>query len=76
MQISSPTASFGYYRGNPQFGGYGSGMGTSVAGIGQFAQGQGVTAGDSATSWTPTVMYLFVLVIAEMFVFGFLSRHV
>lgn len=75
MQFSSPTSSFGYYRGNPQFGGYGSGQGQNVAGIGQFAAGQG-GAGTNGSNWSPTVMYLFVLIIAEMFVFGFLSRHV
>jgi hypothetical protein len=48
-----------------------------MAGNGQFAQGQGVPVGPSGTStWTPTILYLFVLVFAEMFVFGILSRHI
>lgn len=75
MQFSYPTASFGYYRGNPQFMGYGSGMGQNVAGVGQLAQGQGAGV-NSANGWTPTIFYLFVLVFAEMVVFGVLSRHV
>lgn len=73
MQFSSPTASFGYYRGSPQFLGTGSGMGPAVQGNSQFAQGQGT---GSTSGWTPTILYLFVLIVAEMFVFGILSRSV
>lgn len=77
MQYAAPTSSYGYYRGNPQFMGYGSGQGQNVAGNGQFAQGQGaLTGGANNSNWTPTILYLFVLVFAEMFVFGILSRHV
>lgn len=75
MQYASPSPSFGYYRGNPQYLGYGSGQGPNVAGNGQYAQGQGPISG-SMTGWTPTILYLFALIIAEMFVFAFLSRHV
>lgn len=74
MQFASPTASFGYYRGAPQYMGQGSGMGQNVAGIGQMPQGQG--GGSNTSNWSPTILYLFVLIIAEMFVFAFLSRHV
>lgn len=77
MQYSTPTASYGYFRGSPLYGGYGSGQGPSMAGNGTFAQGQGnVVGGSGNNNWTPTILYLFVLIIAEMFVFAFLSRHV
>jgi len=75
MQYAAPSSAFGYYRGNPQFMGYGSGQGQNVAGSGTFAQGQGPVSA-STTGWTPTILYLFVLIIAELFVFAFLSRHV
>lgn len=74
MQFSSPTASFGYYRGAPQYLGQGSGMGQNVAGVGQMAQGQGSVG--TPTGWTPTILYLFILIVAEMIVFGILSRHI
>lgn len=35
-----------------------------------FSQGQG----PSTVSWQPTVIYLLVLVLAEMVIFGFISR--
>jgi hypothetical protein len=62
----------GYYSGSPLAGGSGSGMGQAMAGAGQFAPGQGVTVG--GTTWHPTVLYLFALIVAEMVVFGFIAR--
>lgn len=48
-----------------------------MAGNNTFAMGQGGAVGGSdSTAWTPTILYLFVLIIAEMFIFAFLSRHV
>jgi len=35
------------------------------------SQGQGASAG---VSWEPTVIYLLIFIIAEMAVFGFISR--
>jgi hypothetical protein len=35
------------------------------------SQGQGAPGG---TGWQPTVVYLLLLVLAEMIVFGFISR--
>jgi hypothetical protein len=67
---SAPSASFGYYRGTPYFGGEGSGKGQDVAGLGTFTQGQGP---QGSTGWEPSIMYLFIFVIAEMVVFGFLA---
>lgn len=75
MQYPMPSASFGYYRGSPQFGGDGSNQGVPMAGNGVFAAGQGPVSA-LKDSWTPTIMYLFVLIIAEMFVFGLIGRNV
>jgi hypothetical protein len=75
MQYAYPTSSFGYYRGNPQYGGDGSNQGVSMAGNGVFSAGQG-PMGTSEGSWEPTVLYLFGLIILEMVVFGVLSRHI
>ena len=74
MQYPYPSSPYGYFRGAPLYGGYGSGNGPNVSGISQFAQGQGGVGTQS--SWNPTILYLFVLIVAEMFVFGLLSRHV
>lgn len=38
------------------------------------AQGLGTVGPPGSTGWEPTIMYLFVLIIAEMFVFGVVSR--
>ena len=70
-----PTSSFGYYRGWPVYGGDTGTEGPQVSGSNVFAQGQGsMTTG--AGSWTPTILYLFVLILVEMFVFAFLARRV
>lgn len=71
---SYPSSSFGYYRGTPYYGGYGSGQGPSVQGTGQFAQGSGPV--NNTSQWNPTILYMFALIIAEMVVFGILARHV
>ena len=73
---SRPSSAFGYWRGSggaegPLAGGQGSGMGQSNSGLGIFSQGQGAPG---ATGWEPTVVYLLILTVAEMFVFGFVSR--
>lgn len=63
----------GYYAGyGPLSGGSGSGMGQAVMGAGQLAPGNGVQIGGQ--TWHPTLIYLFALVFAEMFVFGFIGR--
>lgn len=67
-------SSLGYWRGGgdaPLAGGSGSGMGPKNQGIGLFSAGTGPLSGGS---WEPTVLYLFVLIIAEMVVFGFIAR--
>lgn len=72
---SRPSSSLGYWRGGgseiPLAQGQGSGMGQGNSGLGIFSQGQGVMSG---TDWHPTVIYLLVLVVAEMIVFGFIAR--
>jgi hypothetical protein len=71
-----PSSAFGYWRGagadGTQWKGQGSGMGPSVQGVGKFMQGQGAPGGGGG--WEPTVIYLLLLIVAEMFVFGVLSR--
>jgi hypothetical protein len=36
-----------------------------------FTAGQGPAG---STGWSPTILYLFALIIAEMFIFGILAR--
>lgn len=72
---SYPNPAFGYYRGmseGPLAGGQGSMMGLKDQGKSLFSQGQGPPGG--AAGWDPTIAYLFVFVVAEMIVFGFISR--
>ena len=58
------------YGGGAQAGG---GYGNQMAGTNQFAQGTGPT-GATAGAWSPTILYMFGLIIAEMIVFGILAR--
>jgi hypothetical protein len=74
---SRPSSSLGYWRGGgsdgvPLAGGQGSNMGPKNQGLGFFSQGQG-SMGDGS-GWEPTVVYLLILIVAEMFVFGFIAR--
>lgn len=42
------------------------------------ASGNVFTAGGSSPgtgTWSPTILYLFVMIIAEMFIFGIIARH-
>lgn len=72
--FAKPTASFGYYRGWPIYGGDGSGQGVEMAGSNVFSAGSGTTG--TGSTWTPTILYLFALILAEMFVFAFIARKV
>jgi hypothetical protein len=74
MYFSNPTSSFGYTRGQPFYKGSGSGQGPSQSGTGQFAQGSGPV--NNTTQWSPTILYMFALIIAEMIIFGFLARRI
>jgi hypothetical protein len=42
-----------------------------MAGGNVFTAGQGP---DSGTGWSPTILYLFALIVAEMFIFGIIAR--
>jgi hypothetical protein len=76
MYYSLPSSSYGYYRGAPIAGGEGSGMGPNMSGSNVFSAGQGGSAATAgAGGWTPTILYLFVLILVEMFVFAFIARH-
>ena len=70
-----PSSSFGYWRGGmsdgPRAQGQGSGYGQANSGVGMFPQGSGSMA---KGGWSPTLTYLFVLVIAEIVAVGFLAR--
>lgn len=75
MGFAKPTSSFGYYRGNPIYSGDGSNQGPNVSGTGIFSAGQGNnTAAGSA--WSPTILYLFVLILIEMFVFAMIAKRI
>jgi len=76
VYYAKPTSSYGYYRGWPIYGGDTNPMGDgpTVSGSNVFAQGQGTSA-DAGTNWSPTILYLFVLVLVEMFLFAFIARH-
>ncbi len=72
---NQPNPSFGYYQGvgeGPFTGGQGSMAGPKLQGLGFFSQGQGTPA--SSGSWDPTIIYLILLTIGEMVVFGIISR--
>lgn len=73
MYFAKPSSAFGYYRGTPYYNGEGSGMGQNVSGTNVFSAGVGGQATDSG--WTPTILYLFVLILVEMFVFALIARH-
>jgi hypothetical protein len=73
VYYARPSSSFGYYRGWPIYGGDGSGQGVEMAGSNVFSAGQGTNSATGGT-WTPTILYLFVLIIVEMFVFAFIAR--
>jgi hypothetical protein len=74
VYFAKPSQSFGYYRGWPIYGGDGSGQGVEMAGGNVFSAGQGNSSSTTGNTWTPTILYLFVLIIVEMFVFAFISR--
>lgn len=76
MYYAKPSSPFGYYRGNPVFQGDGSNTGPTVSGMNFFSQGQGSSASSATSAWSPTILYLFVLVLVEMFLFAWIARHI
>jgi hypothetical protein len=76
VYYAHPTQSFGYYRGWPIFGhADDSGQGVDMAGNSVFSAGSGPSKSAGESAWTPTILYLFVLIIIEMFVFAFIARR-
>ena len=75
-RYSYPSTSAGYWRGagagitGPAAQGV-SEMGTATQGVGMQSQGTISVAG---TDWHPTVIYLLLLIVAEMFIFGLIGR--
>ena len=73
---SRPTSSFGYWRGGMSDGplaqNQGSRYGQDNSGAGLFPQGSGPAG--AASSWSPTLTYLFIFIIAEMILFKLLER--
>lgn len=76
MYFSRPTSSFGYYRGNPIYQNEGSNQGVNMAGSNVFSAGSGTATGSDNSTWTPTILYLVVFIIVEMFVFAFIARRI
>lgn len=74
--FAKPTSSFGYYRGWPVYLGDTGTEGPQVSGSNVFSQGQGATTTAGAGMWTPTILYLFVLILVEMFIFAWIARRV
>jgi hypothetical protein len=73
-RFTYPSTSAGYWRGagvaGPGAANW-SEMGTATQGIGMQSQGTINVAGQA---WHPTIIYLLLLILAEMFVFGFIGR--
>ena len=68
----SRPSSLGYWRGsgtNAGITGLGGNMPNTSSGIFSAPSGTG-----SGGGWEPSVLYLLLLIVAEMFVFGFISR--
>lgn len=69
----APNQALGYDRATLHLGGMGSEMGQATAGTSQLAQGLGgITV--AGQSWHPTILYLFALIVAEMFVFALVGN--
>jgi hypothetical protein len=69
---SRPSSSLGFWRGS------GSNAGVSGLGGNEMAgTSSGIFAAPTvpgAGGWEPSVLYLLILIVAEMFVFGFIAR--
>jgi hypothetical protein len=47
-----------------------------MSGSNVFSAGQGSNTTAGGGAWSPTILYLFVLILVEMFVFAFIARRV
>jgi hypothetical protein len=66
----APNQALGYDRSSRHLGSLGGAVATDTSTL---AQGLGTVQGPGG-GWHPTILYLFVLVLAEMFVFGVIAR--
>lgn len=71
MGSRAPNQTTGYHRATGHLGNLGR---EAMADTSSLAQGLGTVQAPGASGWHPTVLYLFALVLAEMFVFGLLAR--
>lgn len=69
----TPNPSYGVWRGMPEAGGSGSGMGQANSGAGVLSQGLG-SVGNLAGGWEPSILYLLGFVVLEMIAFHVLGR--
>lgn len=67
----APNQATGYDRAARHLGKLGE---EAMADTSTLAQGLGSVQAPGAGGWHPTVLYLFALVLAEMFVFGLIAR--
>jgi hypothetical protein len=51
-------------------------MGQQVSGSNVFSAGQGSQTTAGAGAWDPTILYMFVLIFIEMFVFALIARRI
>jgi hypothetical protein len=73
---SAPDRTFGYYRGDAEahrYGNSGSGQGSSSAGRSVTLNGS-MSGGSTGGKWHPSVAYLMGLLIAEVLLYGVVSR--
>lgn len=69
----APNQALGYDRATLHLGGMGSQMGQATSGTATLGQGLG-GVNVAGQQWHPTILYLFALIVAEMFVFGLISQ--
>lgn len=70
---AAPDPRIGYYSGGaPRYGGTGSMAGPKAAGT---VSGYGAAISGVRGAWTPNVMYLVGLVVAELLLYGVLRRY-
>jgi hypothetical protein len=70
---AKPTSVFGYYRGAPY-----DGFTPAKEGAGQVSNSNVFAAGTTNANgtWTPTILYMFVLIFVEMFVFALIAKRI
>lgn len=71
MYRTRPNASVGYSPSYTQ----GQGVSLNMAGSTSYAAGQGPGTSTSGSAMPPSVIYMVILIILEMFVFAFIAKH-